>query len=69
MSWVCVLVSFFSFCSELYRFLLGFFCLGGFFFGGGEGGGEGGRGGGDERMGLQSISCSVNFYQNCLLNC
>lgn len=41
----------------------------GFFFGGGEGGGEGGRGGGDERMGLQSISCSVNFYQNCLLNC
>lgn len=38
MSWVCVLVSFFSFCSELYRFLLGFFCLGGFFFwGGGKG--------------------------------
>lgn len=33
MSWVCVLVSFFSFCSELYRFLLGFFCLGGFFLG------------------------------------
>lgn len=34
---LCISLFFFSFCSELYRFLLGFFCLGGVFFGGGKG--------------------------------